>query len=600
MPHLCRFPPLLGDVMLNALRKSIGQASSSNGIAVRTLGGVALTEAAQAGDVPALHQPAASVGNFDVSSIQQIARFRSIVHLVNENVTETHRRECIVLDMGYSTVHIVCMPEFLARSAYDTFREAARRESLSIEKTITAPGSVIAELYAMADAQQRPGLAMVESTRHTQLYDDLARGAFELGASDIHITLGNATTKSKVRVRRHGRMRDWKQFDTPVLLAALSAGFQSKTRTGTNSGGSFNVERAMSTMTNHLIGDTHVNCRLSSYPLINNGCAIVLRLLQSGAKREAFPTLKKLGYSPQQIEQIMRALATTKGLILLNGPTGSGKSTSLRSFIYAIPRWQELCIRAVEEPVEYELPGVDQMSVQTSVDDEPEEVQKRFNAALKQMVRMDPDVGMMGEIRDALSAHMALQLVQTGHKGLATLHGDSAEDALFRLIGKQFEVDPNVLASSVTASGYQKLLPVLCDKCKISAGKILPATTQKALTEKFGLNLSSIYCANEEGCEKCWNEELNYGGTLDQTLVAEFLTPTTPVMRQFIREGDFEGLRLYRRQLRTAKFHEADTMGKTALEHALYKVSEGDVDPRDIEADFEPLDGYEVVEPKAC
>ncbi|MGH8785730.1 MAG: ATPase, T2SS/T4P/T4SS family, partial [Cupriavidus necator] len=459
--------------MLNAIRRSLdrspanGHATSAEveGVLFRAQEQGAKQAAGLVSEATLLMSTTAD--NSQVRNVQDIGKFRGIVHLVSESATEAIRKECIVLDVGFSTIHIVCVPEFLARSTYDAYREAARREGLSIEKTITATDTVIAQLYARAESLQRPGIAMGESTRHIQLYDDLVRGAFELKASDIHITLGNNTTKSRVRVRRHGRMRDWKVFDTPVLLSALSAGFQSKTRAGTNSGGSFNIDRAMSTMTLHLIGDAHVHCRLSSYPLNNGGCAIDIRLLQSGAKQESFPTLEKLGYSLQHVAQITRALATTKGLILLNGSTGSGKSTSLRSFIYAIPRWTELCIRSVEEPVEYELPGVDQMSVQTSPDDEPEEVQKKFNAALKQLVRMDPDVGMMGEIRDPLSAHMAIQLVQTGHKGMATLHGDSAEDALFRLVGKQFDVDSSALATACTLSGYQKLLPVLCEHCRL-------------------------------------------------------------------------------------------------------------------------------------
>ncbi|KAA0178813.1 hypothetical protein FX016_23050 [Cupriavidus gilardii] len=547
--------------------------------------------------------PSSSTTNevsYDVTDVAEVGKFRGAVVLISEAVTGANRKDCIVLDMGYSTVHIVCVPSFLSKPVYDSFVTAARAEGLSIGKTVRAPERVIADLHAVADRAHRPGLATEnQETRHTQLFEDLTRGAFLLGSSDIHIVLQPAG-RSIVRLRRHGRMRRWKEFDTPVLSAAIAAGFQSKTRSGTNSAGAFHMDRAMSTMTQHLIGDDQVNARLSSWPLINRGCAVVMRLLQSNPKRTSFPTLTQLGYSQEQVQQIMRALATMKGLIILNGSTGSGKSTSLRSMVYEIPHWEELCIRSVEEPVEYELPGVEQASVQTSPDDPPEAVQEKFNACLKQMVRMDPDVGLVGEIRDALSAHMALQLAMTGHKAMTTLHGDSAEDALFRLIGRQFGVDPAVLASCCTLSGYQKLLPVMCPHCKVPAGKVLPASMKTALVKRYRLDLATMYCVNEEGCEHCRDEELNYGGTVGQTLAAEFISPTTAEMKAMVRAGDFENLRNHRRSQRKTGFADPDTQGKTAFEHALYKASIGLIDPRDIEADFEPLDAYDLREIVAC
>ncbi|MGT2457765.1 ATPase, T2SS/T4P/T4SS family [Cupriavidus basilensis] len=589
--------------MLNPIRRVIDRLSGRADESAALSGGRSLIEGSQANPEGGIGgaEPAGNSGKYDVERVSGVTRFRGLMDLISPAVSEANRKECIVLDVGYSTVHIVCVPEFLAKPTYDAFRQAARRDSISVEKTVTAPASVIAELFAVAESRRGPGLAVEsQSTRHTQLYDDLIRGAFELGASDLHIVLDTGG-RSRVRVRRHARMRDWKQFDTPVLLSALSAGFQNKTRSGTNSSGSFSMERAMNTMTTHLIGDNQVNGRLSSYPLINSSCAIVIRLLQAGAKVELFPTLAQLGYSPQQIAEIEHALAINKGLILLNGSTGSGKSTSLRTFLYAIPRRKELCIRSVEEPVEYDLPGIDQMSVQTSPDDEPEVVAGKFNAALKQLVRMDPDVGMVGEIRDSLAANLVSELVRTGHRGLATLHADSAEDGISRAAGGQIAIPREVLGANafLLMSGYQRLLPVLCPHCKLPAEGVLNDAQKTALTQKFGIDLAGVYCANDEGCEHCWNEELDYGGTVGQTLAVELLSPTKE-MRLAIRAGEFDALQGMRRRMRRAAFSDPDTLGKTAFEHALYKASIGVIDPRDIEAEFEPLETYEVLELQPC
>jgi len=543
----------------------------------------------------------AAAERFDAVAVSDIPTFRASVNLVPQATAKAISSECIVLDAGYSTVIIVCLPAFLEKAHYDSLREAARSENISIDQTITAPAALIAELHRICEAKQGAGLSIqADHTRHVQLYDDLIRGAFDLGASDVHIFL-DPRAKSTVRIRVHGRMSTWRQFDTQALVSALQAGFQARTRKGTNSAGSWTPERSLNTMTEHLIGDTMVLARLTSEPAYNETCGIVMRLLQSGVKVDAFPTIEKLGYSDQQNNDVRAALAINRGLALLTGPTGSGKSTSLRSFLYAIPRLNTLAAFSVEEPVEYELPGVTQFSLQTNADEDPETVQQKFNAKLKQLMRMDPDVALLGEIRDAFAARVAAEFARTGHRALATLHGDSAEDALDRAMGSQIAMPPDVLAAACIFSGYQRLLPKLCDGegCRVPARKILSQRKQDALTGKFGLNLDHVYCAGN-GCEKCWNAELKRGGYLGVTLVAETILLTTPGMRELILARDIPGLRKLRRGMRKSSFSDPDTLGKTAYEHAIYKASIGEIDPQDIEAEFESLETYEVMELRAC
>jgi len=538
---------------------------------------------------------------FDVLSIEKIPAFRASLNLVSEASANSIRSECVVLDTGYSTVVIVCVPAFLARPQYDAIRAAARSENISIDKTITAPKELVSELHRLCEEKQGAGLAIqADNTRHVQLYDDLIRGANMLGASDIHMFL-DPRAKSTVRIRVHGRMHTWRQFDTPALVSALQAGFQARTRKGTNSAGSWVPERSLNTMTEHLIGEQTILARLTSEPAYNDTCGIVTRLLKSGVKVDDFPTIEKLGYSPQQCADIRKALAINRGLLLLVGPTGSGKSTSLRSYLYAIPRLDTLAAFSVEEPVEYELPGVVQFSLQTNADDDPETVRNKFNAKLKQLMRMDPDVALLGEIRDSYAASVAAEFARTGHRALATLHGDSAEDALDRAMGSQIAMAPDVLAASCIFGAYQRLMPRLCDGdgCRVPARKVLPQRSQDALTGKFGLSLDHVYCAGE-GCEKCWNAELKQGGYMGVELVAETILLTTPGMRELILAKDIPALRRLRRSLRRSAFSDADTLGKTAYEHAIYKASIGLIDPRDIEAEFESLESYEVMELAAC
>lgn len=194
-----------------------------------------------------------------------------------------------------------------------------------------------------------------------------------------------------------------------------------------------------------------LDIRLSTIPTMY-GESVSLRLLNQ--KNQPL-SMDELGMLPQDQERIKRVLEVPHGIILVTGPTGSGKSTSLTAFIRHINSPGRRII-TVEDPVEYEVDGVNQTQVHT-------EIGFTFASALRHMLRQDPDVIMVGEIRDPETADIAIRAALTGHLVLSTLHTNDSPGALTRLI--DMEVEPFLIASSVELILAQRLVRRLCPKC---------------------------------------------------------------------------------------------------------------------------------------
>ena len=198
-------------------------------------------------------------------------------------------------------------------------------------------------------------------------------------------------------------------------------------------------------------GDTELDIRISTFPTMY-GESVSLRLLNQKSKPLS---MAELGLAPDEEQKLERSLATPHGIILVTGPTGSGKSTSLTAFIRLINR-PERRIITVEDPVEYEVPGVNQTQVHP-------EIGLTFAHSLRSVLRQDPDVIMVGEIRDRETADIAVRASLTGHLVLSTLHTNDAPGALTRLI--DMEIEPFLIASSVEMIIAQRLVRRLCPNC---------------------------------------------------------------------------------------------------------------------------------------
>jgi general secretion pathway protein E/type IV pilus assembly protein PilB len=197
--------------------------------------------------------------------------------------------------------------------------------------------------------------------------------------------------------------------------------------------------------------NAELDVRVSTIPTVN-GESISLRLLSRGGQQFGFD---RLDLSPRQEEAIRNLLAQPNGIILLTGPTGCGKSTSLYCFLSTINSVQRRII-TIEEPVEYKLPGVLQMDVKP-------EIEFTFARGLRHILRQDPNVVMVGEIRDVETADIAIRAAMTGHLVFSTLHTNDAVGGITRLL--DMDVEPFLLASVVKSFIAQRLVRTICPDC---------------------------------------------------------------------------------------------------------------------------------------
>ena len=198
-------------------------------------------------------------------------------------------------------------------------------------------------------------------------------------------------------------------------------------------------------------GETELDIRISTIPTMY-GESVSLRLLNQKSKPLS---MLELGLAADEEQKLERALASPHGIILVTGPTGSGKSTSLTAYIRLINK-PERRIITVEDPVEYEVPGVNQTQVHP-------EIGLTFASSLRSVLRQDPDVIMVGEIRDRETADIAIRASLTGHLVLSTLHTNDAPGALTRLV--DMDIEPFLIASSVEMIVAQRLVRRLCPNC---------------------------------------------------------------------------------------------------------------------------------------
>ncbi len=242
---------------------------------------------------------------------------------------------------------------------------------------------------------------------------------------------------------------------------------------------------------NFKAGGNTLDIRVSTIPTIYAE-SISLRLLNK--KKEAY-TMDRLGMSAEEQSQIKEVLDYPHGIILVTGPTGSGKSTSLNAFLRHINS-TDLRIITIEDPIEYEVPGVNQMQVRS-------EIGLTFASALRHVLRQDPDVIMVGEIRDRETADIAIRASLTGHLVFSTLHTNDAPGAITRLV--DMGIEPFLVASAIELVIAQRLVRRLCPEC----ARMEPVTKIKVLE-----SLSILGCDPKEaetvttlrapvGCDRC-------------------------------------------------------------------------------------------------
>ncbi len=298
-------------------------------------------------------------------------------------------------------------------------------------------------------------------------------------ASDIHIE--PYENDAKVRFRIDGVLQDNMSLTNKTVLPLIS---RLKLTAGMNiaekrlpQDGQFRVK----------IGDTDMDIRISSIPA-SGGERLVLRLLEKGTKKVNIDTL---GIEPNIKNQLLGLTNQSHGMVLLTGPTGSGKTTTLYCILNEI-NTNEKNILTVEDPIEYELPGIGQMQIKPKIG-------LSFAVCLKHILRQDPDVIMIGEIRDSETAEIATHASLTGHLVLSTLHTNDSASAIFRL--ENLGVEPYLIASALSGVMAQRLVRTICPTCK-SECKTEYNTNELLKQSPLSVKCQPVFFTGT-GCEDC-------------------------------------------------------------------------------------------------
>ena len=294
------------------------------------------------------------------------------------------------------------------------------------------------------DATAAPGEDEGYSHPVVRLINAILLDAVKLGASDLHFEPAELFVRLRYRV--DGVMHEVRTLHKDYW-AAISQ--RIKILSNMNIADKFNPQDGRF---NFSFGGREIDFRVSSLPTIH-GENLVLRVLD---KSRALLTLEDLGFSQQNLENFHRVLKRPEGIVIVTGPTGSGKTTTLYAILNFINS-VEVNIMTLEDPVEYELDMIRQSQVR-------EGTRVNFSDGVRAILRQDPDIVLIGEIRDSETAKMGLRAAMTGHQVFTTLHTNDALAAIPRLL--DLDLKPGLLAGSIIATMAQRLVRRLCVKCK--------------------------------------------------------------------------------------------------------------------------------------
>jgi general secretion pathway protein E/type IV pilus assembly protein PilB len=295
-------------------------------------------------------------------------------------------------------------------------------------------------------------------------------------------------------------------------------------------------------------GGSKFDIRVSVLPTLY-GEKVVMRLLSKDATEIV---IEKLGFSDRQLEDFLEAVKKTHGIVLISGPTGSGKTTTLYATLKELNN-EKTNIVTIEDPIEYTLPGINQVQLR-------ENIGLSFSGALRSFLRQDPDVIMLGEIRDGETAKMAIRAALTGHLVLSTIHTNSAWGTVSRLV--DMGVPPYLLASTLNVTAAQRLVRLLCENCKTPVGR-----ANKRFPPQFSMpyELNEVYEA--VGCDAC-----HYTGYAGRRALYEII-PINNLLAEKVKSAEFnvnEILEQMKVERLDRKAFDLLAAGETSLEEVYY------------------------------
>jgi general secretion pathway protein E/type IV pilus assembly protein PilB len=327
--------------------------------------------------------------------------------------------------------------------------------------------------------------------------------AIRLEASDIHIEAHSDAVY--IRYRIDGVLKTIKKLEKSLFLSLSNR---------------IKIMANMNTMESRLpqdgrmtvaTGGEDIDLRVSVIP-ITSGESIVLRIFNKSAKALA---LEELGFCGRDLERMKSCVKQPHGLILLTGPTGSGKTTTLHALLETLPV-KDLKVVAIEDPVEQIIPGVNQVQINDNIN-------LSFDGMLRRVLRQDPNVIMVGEIRDKATAELALRSALTGHLILSTLHTNDSLSVIARL--ENMGLEPYLIGAVLKCAAAQRLVRKICPQCSKKAP--IPREI-KSMMKKYNIEGNSMVIP--AGCEKC-----GYSGYQGRTVTGEVMVIDSSIEEMIVK-----------------------------------------------------------------
>jgi type IV pilus assembly protein PilB len=454
------------------------------------------------------------------------------------NPTDYDAIQDVQFATGYTVRPVVATRMEIIDAIQEVFTADERMSDFLSEVADSRDLSILPPEQDKVDLDTMDSRSAAELAPVIKMCNLILQEAIKVKASDIH--LEPALNSLQVRLRVDGVLREYmevpKWLQNPLIsrlkiLAQLDIAERRLPQDG-------RIKVNFQTKA--------MDVRVSTLPT-HFGEKVVMRIL--GASN--IPTFEEMGLSAQQLDLLTRALSQPQGMILVTGPTGSGKSTSLYSMVLR-RRSPQVNIVTVEDPIEYQLAGINQVQVNIKSG-------LTFAGCLRSILRQDPNIILLGEIRDLETAEIAFQGAMTGHLVLSTLHTNSALAATTRLL--DLGVDAFLLTSSVNLILAQRLARRVCANCK------KPAVPSREILERLRIDDDNFQTFRGTGCGACGNT--GYSGRIG---IFELLA-ITPAMKELLRRKASEG------DLRKSAIKSGT---KFLLDDALEKVRQGFTDLEEV------------------
>ncbi|MFC1521841.1 GspE/PulE family protein [Elusimicrobiota bacterium] len=430
----------------------------------------------------------AMINPFDINTIDDVAR---ITGLRVEPVITTKRQILLTIGLMYNP---------------DPEDGAAMEIEAATSVIEPREENSVLEIVDYSDMTVTPHAEIARKAPIIKLVDRILLQAIEKKASDIHIE--PKLEDVVVRYRIDG-MLAMIMFIPKVISYAIISRIKIMSKLDISE-----TRRPQDGRIQLKLSDRLINMRVSTMPTVN-GEKVVLRILD---KDSTLIDLEKLGFPQDLLTGFRDMLRLPTGIVLVTGPTGSGKTTTLYAGLKEIVHTTKNIV-TLEDPVEYQLEEINQIPINNKVG-------LTFASGLRSLLRQDPDVILVGEIRDQETAHIAINAALTGHLVLSTLHTNDACGALTRLI--DMGVESFLLNSALVGVLAQRLIRLLCLKCR------KPHIPDKSVQEKFQLDIKKHTLYQPAGCSHCFNT--GYSG---RTLILELLPLTIEVRQMILEKGSY-------------------------------------------------------------